>query len=148
NQRAISESSAPPVQVILTSGTPTRRITAPAKSQSIVVRPMCKKDIFYSGSTLTLPPNQSVQHLAESQVGFGASTIMTSVVSIPAKDINDKVQKQLASREGRDDTAEYPSKYAECCAKVTSFLTSFRRGKKTDAESEVDIKEEQFGEKR
>ncbi|XP_054166334.1 monocarboxylate transporter 7-like isoform X2 [Oppia nitens] len=114
-------SSQQPLQVILTSGTPTHT-TANTKNQAIPVRPIYKRDIFYSGSTLTLPPNSSLQQIAESQGVVGAN-IGQSVVSIPARDIINKVQQQLAQmdddgdKDANDDTYE-----PNICDKILTFL--------------------------
>ncbi len=122
--RTVSESSTsavpPPLQVILSSGTPTHsRRSSLNKSQAIYVRPMYKRDIFYSGSTLLLP-HSSLQQMAESQ-GVISANMGQSVVSIPARDIINKVQQQLAlmEAEGKDGVT---STEQNCCSKVLSFL--------------------------
>jgi hypothetical protein len=80
---------------------------------------MYKRDIFYSGSTLQLP-HSSLQQMAESQ-GVISANMGQSVVSIPARDIINKVQQQLAlmETEGKDGVA---STEQNCCSKVLSFL--------------------------
>lgn len=129
--RTMSESSqagaAPsqPLQVILSSGTPTH--TAANKSQAIAVRPMYKRDIFYSGSTLTLPPNSSLQQIAESQ-GVISANMGQSVVSIPARDIINKVQQQLAQieSEGKDGTDQNEP---NLCDKLLIFFKLKKKNK-------------------
>ena len=81
---------------------------------------MYKRDIFYSGSTLTLPPNASIQQIAESQ-GVISTTMGQSVVSIPARDIINKVQQQLAQieNEGKDGTDQNEK---NLCDKLLSTL--------------------------
>ncbi|CAG2121288.1 unnamed protein product, partial [Medioppia subpectinata] len=107
-----------PLQVILTSGTPTH--SAANKNQTITVRPIYKRDIFYSGSTLTLPPNSSLQHIAESQ-GIISANMGQSVVSIPARDIIHKVHQQLAQMESE---AKDPAETHEpnLCGKLLTFF--------------------------
>lgn len=62
-----------------------------SRTSSIHVRPLSKKDVFYSGSTLHIP-HQSNQHLAPAESGL---MMGQSLVSIPARDIIEKVQRQL-----------------------------------------------------
>lgn len=104
-----SGSQALPVQVILSSGTPVHNKDASGKgdvenggatdttsvhkrtnsnaSQTIHVRPMSKRDIFYQGSTLHIPHSQlSLSHQFQSH-----SSMAHSMVSIPARDIINKV---------------------------------------------------------
>lgn len=104
-----SGSQALPVQVILSSGTPVHnkdnngkgdvenggtndtssvhRRTNSNASQTIHVRPMSKRDIFYQGSTLHIPHSQlSLSHQFQSH-----SSMAHSMVSIPARDIINKV---------------------------------------------------------
>lgn len=105
-----SGSQALPVQVILSSGTPVHNKDGNGKgdlenggattdttsvhkrtnsnaSQTIHVRPMSKRDIFYQGSTLHIPHSQlSLSHQFQSH-----SSMAHSMVSIPARDIINKV---------------------------------------------------------
>lgn len=106
-----SGSQALPVQVILSSGTPVHNKESGMKgdvengggantdtgsvhkrtnsnaSQTIHVRPMSKRDIFYQGSTLHIPHSQlSLSHQFQSH-----SSMAHSMVSIPARDIINKV---------------------------------------------------------
>jgi len=79
--------------------------TAPIKrnnSQTIHVRPLYKKDIFYSGSTQHIPHSQlSLSHQCQS----AAHSIGQSLVSIPARDIIEKVQRQIQQREQEAEEA-------------------------------------------
>ena len=123
-------SQALPVQVILSSGTPVHTLkndgnesvdttslhankrnnntgggatsTVSDSSQTIHVRPLSKRDIFYQGSTLHIPHSQlSLSHQFQSH-----SSMAHSMVSIPARDIINKVQKQIARREAEMQEAE------------------------------------------
>ncbi|OTF82469.1 hypothetical protein BLA29_003384, partial [Euroglyphus maynei] len=122
-----------PIQVILSS-TPAGASLSTEESkdkrtitiQAIPVRPLSKKDIFYSGSTLHAP--SSMQHLAESGVNIGQS-----IVSIPARDIIAKVQKQILQQEasGADDDdldglkmSSYQKR--NVCDKILRVLCSFK----------------------
>ncbi|KAH9413997.1 hypothetical protein DERP_012374 [Dermatophagoides pteronyssinus] len=121
-----------PIQVILSS-TPAGASLSPEESkdkrtitiQAIPVRPLSKKDIFYSGSTLHAP--SSMQHLAESGVNIGQS-----IVSIPARDIIAKVQKQIQQQEAGgaddDDDGLKMSSYQKknVCDKILRVLCSFK----------------------
>lgn len=126
-----------PIQVILSS-TPAGATLSSEESkdkrnitiQAIPVRPLSKKDIFYSGSTLHVP--SSLQHLAESGANIGQS-----IVSIPARDIIAKVQKQIQQQEtgGADDDDDdggggglKRSSYQKrnVCDKILRVLCSFK----------------------
>lgn len=116
--------------MILSSGTPTHsRRSSLRSSQAIPIRPLYKRDIFYSGSVLQLPQNSSLQ-LAESQAALGCN-MGVSVVSIPARDILEKVQQQLASKEA-DEKDAGQDESQDCCAKLNTFF----KAKKGSGEGE------------
>lgn len=131
--RTMSESStsaippSQPLQVILSTSSPTH--SASNKAQAIAVRPLYKRDIFYSGSTLTLPPNASLQQIAESQ-GVISNNIGQSVVSIPARDIINKVQQQLAQMEKEGNEGNEQNE-PNLCDKLLSFFKLKSENKET-----------------
>lgn len=130
----MSTSGQLPVQVILTT-TPIhtlnnnnndgKELKRTISSQTIPVRPMAKKDIFYSGSTLQI--QSSLQHMAESNVNMGQS-----MVSIPARDIIEKVQRQIQQREREeeDDAVKnetpFLRKRKNVCNKILKVICPFQ----------------------
>ncbi|KAJ6217390.1 hypothetical protein RDWZM_008547 [Blomia tropicalis] len=122
--------------------------------QTIHVRPMYKKDIFYSGSTQYIPHSQlSLSHQCQS----GVSVVGQSMVSIPARDIIDKVQKQIAAREQEMAEAEEAAtnggvvgsprngiqlRHRNFCNKIVKIICPFKNDldcyKKGDKESNCD----------
>ena len=141
SHRTISESSNAQLQgsqlQIILSSTPSKRSSIKSSQTSIFVRPMYKKDIFYGGSNLQVP-HSSTQQMAESQVVDGVS-MMTSVVSIPARDILDRVNQKLAQKE-MDEKMEEKRTISDCCLKLYSIVTKL--GKKREAIDSEDDGEE------
>ncbi|KAI1289986.1 Monocarboxylate transporter 14 [Halotydeus destructor] len=91
-KRAISECTQPPLHLLLSSNPVhgfdrTRRKSS--IGQSIMVRPLCKKDVFYTGSTHSLHKRPSL--ISGSRASL--SEHRKSVISIPAKDVLDLVNK-------------------------------------------------------
>lgn len=134
SQNGLGTSGQLPIQVIL-STTPNHvaskdndlkdSIRKNISTQAIPVRPMSKKDIFYSGSTLHIP--SSVTHLGESGVNIGQS-----IVSIPARDIIAKIQKQIQKQENDDEedgvnTVKKPCQKKNVCDKILQVLCSFKK---------------------
>lgn len=131
-QNGLGTSCQLPIQVIL-STTPNHVASKDSDSkeairknistQTIAVRPMSKKDIFYSGSTLHIP--SSVTQLAESGVNIGQS-----IVSIPARDIIAKIQKQIQKQENDDEedggNVKKPCQKKNVCDKILQVLCSFK----------------------
>ncbi|KAF7488829.1 Monocarboxylate transporter 12-B [Sarcoptes scabiei] len=126
-----------PIQVIL-STTPTNRKNSNDQNlakenrknaQTIPVRPLSKKDIFYSGSTLRV--HQSSTHMSESGMNIGQS-----IVSIPARDIIARVQKQLQRKENENDEIDdglggkrknFVPKKKNVCDKILRILRTLRK---------------------
>lgn len=85
---------------------------------------MAKKDIFYSGSTLQI--HSSTQQMAESSATMGQS-----LVSIPARDIIERVQKQIQLREqeeevdGQTSQSPFLRKRKNVCNKLMKVLCPF-----------------------
>lgn len=112
--RAFSDVNPPPLHIVLSSNPMSssqnirRKSSAGVIAQSIAVRPLSKKDIFYSGSStsvnrrvsisgkpqalldtnLTVPDGNSDKNNTKSSMN------RASVVSIPAKDVIDRVNRE------------------------------------------------------
>lgn len=89
-KRAISDCTPPPLHVILSSnpGISSRRRSSVGLSQAITVRPIAKRDVFYSGSTTSM-------HKRASVVSRGEIDRRASTVSIPARDVLSKINREL-----------------------------------------------------
>lgn len=100
------------VQLIVTSS-PSKTSLGKGTSSQVVVRPMYKKDIFYSGSIQTIATLTSKQSIrSDGRSGAGSRVLGSgiqfgqSTVSIPAKDIFEELHLRLKSisREELDQT--------------------------------------------
>lgn len=112
--RAFSDVNPPPLHIVLSSNpmisgqNMRRKSSAGVISQSITVRPISKKDVFYSGSTSSVNRKVSISTkvptmsqetnlvVPDSGGGGGNKKDLTraSVVSIPAKDVIDRVNRE------------------------------------------------------
>ena len=120
--RAFSDVNPPPLHIVLSSNPLSssqnlsrRKSSAGIISQSIAVRPISKKDVFYSGSSTSVNRKTSistkptVQQEANLLVPSNNKDYMNraSVVSIPARDVIDRVNKEKEKirnqkKEGKD----------------------------------------------
>lgn len=116
--RAFSDVNPPPLHIVLSSNQSgsqnlsRRKSSAGIISQSIAVRPISKKDVFYSGSSTSVNRKTSisiVQQETNLLVPSNNKDFMNraSVVSIPARDVIDRVNKEKEKirnqkKEGKD----------------------------------------------
>lgn len=140
--RAFSDVNPPPLHIVLSSNpmissqNVRRKSSAGIISQSIAVRPISKKDVFYTGSTSSVNRKVSIstKALTTSQgtnlaVPDGASNkrnlTRASVVSIPAKDVIDQVN--------REKEKIRTQKGGNIKGKISSFFCCFSSNKNTSS---------------
>lgn len=138
--RAFSEVNPPPLHIVLSSNPMSssqnlrRKSTAGIISQSIAVRPISKKDVFYSGSSTSVNRRVSFSAKAAQETNLivpdgGTSNrdkniTRASVVSIPAKDVIDRVNREKekirALKERKDGGA-----FSNLKGKISNYFCCF-----------------------